>query len=427
MNVHPVTSSPRRASPPSLNPNPNPPSVQRSKAATPVYSPPYNWICHLNIDDKYGATGFKINLPHVNNYTVVVTAAHNLWNDGSYANKVKLKYQGKDEVVEAIAENLYVPPEYKNPDDTPNYDYGLIFYLDHESCNDGFGWTTEIKDEELLGRIVTICGYPADKQNRSMWITGTDITKVHPLRIEYLTDTMPGQSGSPIYTWYHGYWTVVGVHTYGDAEYNFGRRFGLQMISRFVKKMNCLKALRSVAFPDVYLRCYKRKESFDGEKINCQYLEPGDLGKFYIYPVYMPPSLAHADILPKFVIESANTEDLFLRLEIEGMTQNDKYYGGGKVYSSVCEDSKVNETEMFYLRKETREDAVYSFISVAYPTCRIRVDGRNVRRNEPNGSGKVNCQYYALNESTGPYFEGLKKAYKSAEDWEWIRIQMLIK
>ena len=47
-----------------------------------------------------------------------------------------------------------------------------------------------------------------------------------------MNDTMGGQSGSPLYTWYGGYWTVIGVHSYGGCR-NLAPRFTSRIISRF--------------------------------------------------------------------------------------------------------------------------------------------------------------------------------------------------
>ena len=65
-----------------------------------------------------------------------------------------------------------------------------------------------------------------------MWITGGEIENYSANTIFYMNDTMGGQSGSPVYTWHGGYWTVVGVHSYGGCP-NSAPRFTRQMISRF--------------------------------------------------------------------------------------------------------------------------------------------------------------------------------------------------
>ncbi len=278
--------------------------------------PPYKWICAIKYSKGstyvYG-TGFKINFPHVD-CSVVLTAAHNLWDEQKKEKPrtITLKFPGEPSF-EVDKTNFYMPDEYKS-EKNENHDYGLIFYRNGSTTiSDGFGWTTQISDRELQSRIVTVCGFPLDAyhippqiQDLKMSITGGEITNVKQYRLEYITDTMGGQSGSPIYTWYQGYWTVVGIHTTGTVGHNSGRRLDLQVIARFARVMDCQKALQSVRNTQAHLRCKPDSGLSYWGKVNCQYGAPGNFEKFYVYPVAMPPSLATADILPQFVIESVH-------------------------------------------------------------------------------------------------------------------------
>ena len=109
-----------------------------------------------------------------------------------------------------------------------------------------------------------------------------------------MNDAKGGQSGSPVYTWYGGYWTVLAVHSYGGCP-NSAPRFTPEMISRFLGRMNGLKlkSLRSVAFPDVHVRCdgsgVTEWAEHGGGTVNCQCRPRSRLENFYIYPVEMTP------------------------------------------------------------------------------------------------------------------------------------------
>ena len=210
---------------------------------------------------------------------------------------------------------------------------------------------------------------------------------------------MAGQSGSPVYTWYGGYWTVLAVHSYGGCP-NSAPRFTFEMISRFLDRMNCLerKALKSVQFPNAYLRCDGRGVTgFSGRgggTVNCQYQPPKSFEKFYICPVQMTPSLAIQTVCT-VVITSAKFKNVFIRLDGSGMK---KFEGsGGGVVN--CQFGQ-RDFERFVMHK--RPNGAFVFQSVSFPHCLIRLDGSQVVKFQPSGSGIVNCQYYndPLNENT---------------------------
>lgn len=180
----------------------------------PMISPPYQWICYLWIkstsDEWYFGSGFKIHLPGVNR-TAIVTAGHCTYVDRAYAAKIIVKFP-RHPKTEVYPKDLFAAPEYINSR-SPDHDYGLILLPGLGNSDDGFGWSAIVADEELKDRIVTNCGYPGDKDRGTMWITGGKICRYTANSISYRNDTMGGQSGSPVYTWHDGYWTVIGVHS----------------------------------------------------------------------------------------------------------------------------------------------------------------------------------------------------------------------
>ena len=144
------------------------------------------------------------------------------------------------------------------------------------------------------------------------------------------------------------------------------------MISRFLGFMNCLKlkSLRSVAFPNVYVRCdgsgVTEHVPSGGGTVNCQYKPPGPGEKFYICPVEVTPSLA-AESHYKVEIQSASFSDVFIRLDGRGMSHFDGN-GGGLVN---CQHT-AGTFERFYLQES---NGSFSFRSVQFPHCYIRLDG----------------------------------------------------
>ena len=337
----------------------------------PITSPPYSWICFLSITahdgTRYKGSGFKIHLKDVN-YTAVMTCGHCTYVKGKLAKKISVNFPCQSPVT-VYTKDLYASLEYIGQGD-PDYDYGLILLPGNSDF--GFGWSAIVPDNEMVNRIVTNCGYPADKDRGTMWITGGPVT------------TMNGQSGSPVYTWYEGYWTVVGNHSYGGCP-NSAVRLIPEMILRFYERMNALKqvTIRSYAFPDVYMRC----DGSGGGTVNAQYKPPKTYERYHIYPVGMNPSLAPPDRKYPVHILSARWKNVYIRMDGRNMS---KFLGpGGGVVN--CQFGARNY-EVFYLKGEA--EGTFSFQSVQFPHCFLRLDGTGVTKQTRHGGGVVNCQYY---------------------------------
>ena len=366
----------------------------------PDTSPPYNWICSLITTYasrvQGGGSGFMIHIPNMN-CKIVVTCAHCLYSNGAYAENVRVTFPGHAAVI-AQTGDLYVPPEFIQ-DSNVDYDYGLIILSGDSS--EGFGWSAIVKDDKLLGRIITNCGYAGDKLPwPQMWTTGGEITQVTSHRLFYMNDTFGGQSGSPLYTWYNGYWTVLGVHRGGGCPNN-AVRFTSHIIYRFLERTQNLKiyTLRSAYYTNVYLRC-------DGENvhsikgggtINCQYRPPGSYEKFFIYPVEYTPSLATEQAY-LVVLQNHYWQNVYVRLDGRDVTKF-KANGSGVVN---CQWSGVpaHSYEVFIPKEK---DGYYSFQSLAFPHCYIRLDGDGVTSHRLGGGGKVNCQYYEAGSEPGQF------------------------
>ena len=367
----------------------------------PMISPPYKWICFLSIESatgsRYVGSGFKIHLPDVGR-TAIVTSGHCTYVQGAYANKITVKFPG-EAAIEVGRNDLYASPEYIQSG-SEDHDYGLILLPGPGTSDDGFGWSAIVANEELDNRLVTNCGYPADKPRGTMWITGGKIQRYTADKIFYMNDTMGGQSGSPVYTWYGGYWTVLAVHSYGGCP-NSAPRFTYTMITRFLERMNAVKrkSLRSVPFPDVYVRCdgsgVTKPTGPGGGTVNCQYKPPRSWEGFYIYPVEMTPSSA-IETTYKVVIESAHFRNVFIRLDSKGMSHS-QGPGGGEVNCQFTPGSY----ERYIFKKEN--NGGHSFRSLQFPHCYIRLDGTGVTRQKGAGGGTVNCQWYDLSALPGSY------------------------
>ena len=93
------------------------------------------------------------------------------YDGGEYARKITctVEFPGQAEI-EVETNNQYASHVFTRKGDA-DYDYGLIFLpACGKACDDGFGWSVILQDEELNGRLVTNCGYPGDKPRGTMWM-----------------------------------------------------------------------------------------------------------------------------------------------------------------------------------------------------------------------------------------------------------------
>ena len=353
---------------------------------------PFKWIASLQIEYEKGkppmpGTAFEMHTPF-RNTRVILTAGHCVWDQGFYP-RVTMTFPGCKPVVVDLG-NCYVSPKYH---DTKNkdHDYALI-HLPGEG-NEGFGWSTELTDKELMDCCAFICGHPGDKPEGTQWKSEGRITDVTQHRLSYEIDTSWGQSGSPIYIDKEDY-TAVGVHGYGDeGKPNHGPRLNLDMLSDLIRGISVPKMLNSVLYGGIYVRC-------DGlNVVQCTANRSGtvsarcgvgDDGEFFIYPI-LKPSSRGAQKRPetKYVIESAKWKGVYLRLDGQNMREYEEN-GGGVVN---CQRG-AGPAEQFYFECEGEGDEIYSITSVKFPNCRMRIEGkwfagtRCIR-------GNVNCQFYA--------------------------------
>ena len=358
----------------------------------PTTSPPYNYIASLKImmpDGKYGGTGFLINLPKVK-YRVLLTSAHNLYNRiaEAYPDWIELGIPGEKPMV-VTARDFRLPQawiDYGKTDD----DYGIILLAGEPA---GFGWTTS-GDAVSSRRLVSVCGYPTDKLWPTMWTTGGPIESVTLTLIRYMMDSVSGQSGSPVWTWWNGYWTCVGIHGYGGCP-NVACRITLNVIQQILIWADydwIGKAISSDADPEkkVCLRMDGSKtKSWQGEGsgvVDCQY-EAGPLETLNIIPTMMPPSLA-TQVRPEdipYAIASTAFSNVFLRMDGRNVTPPIPPGGAGKVNCQYGDE--LYERFYFHPNKSS-----YNIESVDFPKVYLRMDGTGVTPSKHPG-GVVNCQF----------------------------------
>jgi len=351
----------------------------------PMTSNPYKWICLVEITDSQGTrgrgSGFAINLNF--GKTVVVTSGHCVYSNGQYHESITVTFPGKAAVT-VDTSSLWASNKWRESS-SADHDYGLI-NLPWRS-NEGFGWAV-LSDDDLSDRLVTNCGYPGDKPRGTMWITGGAIKSVTTNRIFYMNDTAAGQSGSPVYTWYKGYWTVVGVHSYGGEE-NSAPRFTDAMTQDIIQNMDygvCLKSYKS--WPNRYLRMVNHT-------VNCQYTPPKTRERFTIAPTEIPTKMPPSGVqsTSTVTIESEDYKGWYMSLDSKG---GDSVHGHG--FGSVNGVENPENKPEFKIRREV--NGSIQIESIAYPKCYIRMDGGGIKRWRKYGGGQVNCQWGASDWET---------------------------
>ncbi len=184
---------------------------------------PYYHACHLRITFDEGVyVGSAFPVIRDDNKVVFATSGHCVYANGKFANKIVVtparnvneKPYGTFTVE---SDDLRASDKWKASGvDRGGYDYGAII-VSPVTDIDALAMTV-LTDDELQDRIISNCGYPADKPYGTMWWCGGPIDAIEDRMLRYMADTYGGQSGSPIYTWCDdNIFRAVGIHGYGGC------------------------------------------------------------------------------------------------------------------------------------------------------------------------------------------------------------------
>jgi glutamyl endopeptidase len=105
-----------------------------------------------------------------------------------------------------------------------NFDYGAIVVPTELGKKVGIFGFASLSDDRLMDAVALVTGYPADKDDGTMWTDTKQIAAVGASKVHYDIDTAGGQSGAPVYEVEDGKPVVVAVHAYGGATTNSGTR-----------------------------------------------------------------------------------------------------------------------------------------------------------------------------------------------------------
>lgn len=163
----------------------------------------------------------------------VVTAGHNIYDRGAggYARRVLVTpgYNNGSAPFGATYSTYVVAPTSYTRQNDPNFDFGLITTALALGWNTGWLGMKATDNNDL--NAVLLCGYPNDLgRTELMYFAGGQSRWESPFRLEYLFWTDSGMSGGPLI---NNYFYVVGIHTGGNDNYNYGISINRELLSWF--------------------------------------------------------------------------------------------------------------------------------------------------------------------------------------------------
>lgn len=196
---------------------------------------PWSSICELIITRSDGsqarATGW------FNGKGTVVTAGHCVYSkDLNTWNKTITVIPGKngnEEPFGQISSDNLMSVVGWTRDKDPNYDYGAIILSTQLGINTGYFGFGVFTDQILMNSKLNLSGYPGDKPD-TQWTMYEKTKNVNLRKVEYMIDTQPGHSGSPVWIDEKSQHYVVAIHAYGGCP-NSGTRINAEVYNNLLQ------------------------------------------------------------------------------------------------------------------------------------------------------------------------------------------------
>jgi len=215
--------------------------VQGQDGRTQVHNttePPYCIHAQLTVklqNETYGGSGTLVGPHHL------LTCAHNIYKfkQRMWASEITVypALNGKQVPFGQIkVTRVYTFTQYTQNKDS-QYDLALLILEKSIGKYTGWAGLLSAPDRDLTNKEVQIHGYPGDKNFTEMWGMKHTIQQIQPEKFEYLIDTNGGQSGSAIWIDQFGIPLVIGVHTLGGQNSNFGVRISDDKFKVLVAKI----------------------------------------------------------------------------------------------------------------------------------------------------------------------------------------------
>lgn len=205
---------------------------------------PWKRICHLKITASNGTTfsgtGFFIGK------RTIVTAGHCVYlhGHGGWAKKIEVTpaRNGSEAPFGSFTSTSFRSVRGWVDSKARNYDYGVIQLSKTDKIPAGIGsfGVSVFSDASILNlKLINTYGYPGDKEPGTMWGHKRKANAVTTNTIIYDIDTMPGQSGSPV--WIKktdGSRMALAIHTNGSQLGNSATRITQSVANNLLKWRN---------------------------------------------------------------------------------------------------------------------------------------------------------------------------------------------
>ncbi|MBA8770796.1 trypsin-like serine peptidase [Staphylococcus coagulans] len=180
---------------------------------------PYRQVVLLNMTFPDGKTYIGSGTMVGDN--AVLTAGHNVYSKGvGFATKITV-YAGVNgqnyEIGKAESKKLMTLKQWQDSEDS-NYDMALITLDSDLGKKTG---TLSVTSNMNVNEPIETSGFPGDKGGNVQYRANGVIKDLTEHNIHYLMDTNPGQSGSSVRNTNQ---QVIGVHTYGNVDFNGATR-----------------------------------------------------------------------------------------------------------------------------------------------------------------------------------------------------------
>jgi V8-like Glu-specific endopeptidase len=174
--------------------------------------------------------------------TVILTAAHNLYalDLGKFVEAAVAEVGVKNGApgAQARIKRVEVCPGYTRQSARNPARYSLDFGVAKVDSDALFRWAGEVvpvheqepvRDDELEKSLLNVAGYPDREGALKLKTDAGGVLKgtLSAANFRYKIDTMPGQSGGPVFRFHKdsGQFVYAGVHVAGDAASNLARRY----------------------------------------------------------------------------------------------------------------------------------------------------------------------------------------------------------
>ncbi|MGY1709843.1 trypsin-like peptidase domain-containing protein [Geodermatophilus sp. SYSU D00758] len=115
-----------------------------------------------------------------------------------------------------------------------NFDYGAVVVPTPLGDTVGTLGFAVRSDDELLGGLVNVSGYPGDQPPGTLWYDSRTVATTAPSKVHYDLDTAGGQSGGPVYVVEGDDRVAVAIHAYGGPTTNSGTRISRRVFDNLV-------------------------------------------------------------------------------------------------------------------------------------------------------------------------------------------------